>query len=539
MMRSIVSVPTLMLFLIANGAAPGDPGMTVTARSAEIYPKAQCDGKTDDTAALQAWLDKIADDRVLRLPAGTCVFKSTLTTPPGTFGNVTIAGSGYYTTTLEYAGSNTTRDLLTIGSGTIGDSRYEYGWTLTGFRITSATQMSGGAGIHLWHLIRSVVDLVIDGQDGSGRLWNGAWFDECDVVSLPYVAMRAQHDILLVNGSRASEPWWPNYVGEIRLGRGKIGSEALTASTASGIHLAGGVGGLSCEAVDVIGNKNNLVIDASISGTGNQSAVFGSGCYFDTSENGGDNILIDDGIGPGDVTWMGGNKALEIDGSIATCAATCLHIRRWRNGDIHIGSYQIADARNDGITYRDATASLLIGARTSINHNSGYGIRATVSSPAIALTETIFASNTSGAFSPSVLGSSLPIYLSNGACVVHLEIGGAVTGMAYSVQDCRYALKGDVVEVYFDLQLSHKGGNTGPLTLAGLPVTSGRTGRYGGGVPTYFENWSGLSGPLVVILAPNTATARVYQFTPTGLRQTSYTNLTNSTALSGYLRYRR
>ena len=512
----------------------------VAAAENEIYPAARCDGVTDDTAALQAWLDRIANGRVLRLPAGTCVFRSTLHSPPGSFANVTIRGSGYYTSVLEYAGADTGSDLIRIGSGNLGDRNAEAGWTLSGFRITSRTRMTGGAGIHFWHLTQSVVDIVIDGQGGTGDLWNGAWFDEVDVVSVPYVAMRAQHDVLLVNGSRRAEPWWPNYVSGIRLGAGKIGSEALATATSNGIHLAGGVGGLSCEAVDVIGNRHNLLVDTAITGTGNQGDVFGSGCFFDTSENGGDNVLIDDASGPGDAGWMGGTKALEIDGSIATCAAACLDIRNWHNGSIHIGSYQIAAAKRDGVIYRDATAALLIGSLTSVDGNGGYGINALPAVPAIALADTRFAANRAGDFSPSVLRSALPLSLADMPCEMRLAIGGSTEGVTSVARSCRYALHGDEVSLYFDLRLSDKGGRIGALTLTGLPVASAAAaGQSGGGGLTDYDGWIGLEGIPTLTVAPNSTTVRVGRLTSAGLRPVTDKNLGQSTMLAGWLRYRR
>ncbi len=210
---------------------------------------AKFDGKTDDTASLQRAFTYIARHSArLELPAGSARFSAMLTIPSG-YNRFTIAGAGD-NSVLQYAGTGTTNDLIEIG--TPGSNRANSGLTLTGFRITSATRMSGGAALHLWHVVLSRVDPVIDSQAGSGKFYDGIWFDECDVVDVPEVEMAgASHDVVLLNGSRRSEHWWPNYVTEIRFGRGKISpANSQTAAGTlplNGVHVAGGVGGLSFE----------------------------------------------------------------------------------------------------------------------------------------------------------------------------------------------------------------------------------------------------------------------------------------------------
>src|SRR5271163_2792354 len=51
---------------------------------------AKCDGVTDDTAAIAAWLAAATPHVVLRAPAGVCVFTSALAAPAGGLGAVAI-----------------------------------------------------------------------------------------------------------------------------------------------------------------------------------------------------------------------------------------------------------------------------------------------------------------------------------------------------------------------------------------------------------------------------------------------------------------
>jgi hypothetical protein len=105
---------------------------------------------------------------------------------------------------------------------------------------------------------------VIDGQDGNGKFYIGIWFDECDVTVVPYVQTAgASQDVVRVNGSKPGESWFPNYVGEMRFGREKI-SAANPQDAANwpqaGVHVAGSVGGLSFDSVDILGDAHDVVI---------------------------------------------------------------------------------------------------------------------------------------------------------------------------------------------------------------------------------------------------------------------------------------
>ena len=78
---------------------------------------AACDGVTDDTAALTAWLAKAASNVHLVAPAGTCAFATPLA---ATANNFTITGAGTAATVLKYTGASTSSALIALtGSGVL------------------------------------------------------------------------------------------------------------------------------------------------------------------------------------------------------------------------------------------------------------------------------------------------------------------------------------------------------------------------------------------------------------------------------------
>ena len=532
---------------LASATALAGGGTTNRAMSAHfsdvIYARdrgVKCDGTTDDTAAINTMFAGVTANSAVLFPAGTCLFSANILIPGG-INAITIMGSGYYSTVLKYTGTSTTIDLITFGtpgSGSTSSSNINTDIVMTSLRITSATAMTAGAALHIWHVARAVVDPVIDGQDGNGNLYNGLWCDECDIVSVPYVDISANNWGVLDNGSKTSESWYPNYVGELHLGKGKLGpSNGKTMQ--AGIHMAGGVGGLTCDATDIIGSVNNLLVDNAVSGTGNQGAYFGPTCFFDSST--GDNILINDtqsSAGPG------GDREFVFYGPIATCAysgttGNCLNIQSWPNGIINLSGH-IAAAGNDGIKYQDATATLAISGPTYIDSNKNYGIESTVSSPKITFVQPVFYTNTVGDFSANVLGSTLPIYSKQYPCTVGFQFGGASTGMTYTVQKCAYALRGFFVDMTYNLGLSAVGSSTGTATISGLPVAGTTARDAGGSGPAYQGNFATtVTSPILVHVGAGNSSADLYAILGGSQAALNNSHFTASTLFEGTLSYLR
>lgn len=507
---------------------------------------AKFDGTTDDTAALQrAFTYAAKHSAKLNLPAGRARFSAMLSIPSG-YKRFTIAGAGD-STVLQYAGTSRTGDLIEIG--TPGSSGANSGITLTGFRVTSATQMTGGAALHLWHVVLSRIDPIIDSQDGSGRFYDGIWFDECDVVDVPNVEMAgASRDVVLLNGSRRAESWWPNYVDEIRFGRGKISpTNSQTATNAlplNGVHIAGGVGGLSFDSVDIIANKHNITIDQAVAGTGNQTITFGPTTYLDISQH--DDIVIDDNSPP--TQWQGGTKLIDFGGWIASGgqwgskdpSANCINLKAFAAGRVLLRGNVVGACMNNGIYDQDPAATLEVASSEDFYSNGHYDIASAVSRPGIAITNARF-SGRGAAFDANTLTSTLPIYTGEIAMAtpVGLAIGGATRGISYSARRSYYQLLGHLVVVDFGLNLSKKGPNRGALTLIDLPGSETPGAALGGGGSVrYYTGWSGLAGGLdLSVDSLGRSMANIYQSTAGGIAPTFDTNLTDRATLWGEVQY--
>jgi hypothetical protein len=504
------------------------------------------DGKTDDTAALQRAFTYVAKHSAkLNLPAGRSRFSAMLSIPSG-YNHFTIAGSGD-NSVLQYAGAGATDDLIEIG--TPGGKKQISGITVTGFRITSATQMTGGAALHLWHVVASQIDPTMDGPDGSGRFYDGIWFDECDVVDVPNVEMAgASHDVVLLNGSRRTEPWWPSHVDEIRFGRGKI-SPTNSQTVAgifplNGVHVAGGVGGLSFDSVDIIGNQHNLTIDQAVTHTGNQTVTLGPATYVDISQH--DDIVIDDNSPP--TQWQGGSKLVDIGGWIASggqwkskdSSADCIDLKAFAGGRVLLRGNVVAACMNNGVYDQDQTAVVDVASSEDFYENGHYDIASAVARPQIAITNARF-SGRGPAFDAKALTSTLPIYTGEIAMTtpVGLAIGGSTRGIVYSGRRSYFELLGNLLVVDFGLNLASKGPNRGPLTLVDLPAGEMPGAGLGGGSSVrYYTGWIGLVGGLDLSMdSLGRPIANIYQTTARGVASTFSTNLTDRSTLWGQLQY--
>ncbi len=344
---------------------------------------AKCDGVTDDTSAIQNWLNSASDHTLLRAPAGACIFTAALTTPAVGVNFVSIVGAGPHTTTFRYAGPSTSIDLITIGNGSASNN----GWLLQGFQISSATKMTGGAGLHIKRLNRSeFLDVIWDGQDGTGNLWNGVWFDQIDEDFVDGFEARGQNDALRVNGAVGSGP-----KAGLFLSHGKIAGSGV------GIRQGGAFGGLAVDATDVINNGINVSIDNSLANEGNREVFFGANSNIDSATN-GPGIVINDGIA--------GAMTVSLAGWIATGNDVGVYIQRARGAKISISGPAIWNFKSDGVKIDDASAFVQISTATLIHDNGGYGVNATSATDLIT-PGAMPRANGQGAYSPLTHISSL------------------------------------------------------------------------------------------------------------------------------------
>ena len=340
---------------------------------------AKCDGVTDDTAAIAAWLAAARPYVVLKAPAGVCVFASALAAPSGGLSAVAIIGEGAYQTVFRYAGPSTTTDLLTIGDG----ANNYLNWSLSGFSVTSSTVMTSGAGMRLRRVGRSTIrNVVWDGQDGRGRLYDGVWFDRVDEIFVSQFEARGSHDAVAVSGAVGK-----GMKAGLFLAQGKI------SASGTGIHMGGAFGGLATTQVDIIANRTNVVIDTALAAEGNREAFFDTTTNMDTA-TGGDSIIVDDALT--------GAMTLVFNNWLATGTAAGLDIVHCAGCKVSIGAPVIWNFRGDGIRIQDPATFVTIGGATMIHDNGGYGIdRTATPTTGVLSSMAVVLANRLGAYSPN------------------------------------------------------------------------------------------------------------------------------------------
>lgn len=497
---------------------------------------------TDDSASLQAALNwAVSSSGSLVLPCGYGYFSTPLKAGNGT--NWTLRGADNGTcSALVYSGSSTTVDLLTIGE--VGSSGDSYGVTITGFRIDSNTQMTAGDALHLWHLKQSRVDPTMSGQSGNGQFWNGIHYDEVDIVRTPNAYIYgAANDNVLANGSKQSESWYPNYVGEVRLGQGKIAPSDPQLSrggsgqySQTGIHVAGSVGGFSVDAVDIIANHHDVLVDNSQTGVQNQTVLLGPGTFTDSSI--GDNIVLND-TGSTAVPGFGGTKRFFDYGwnACAGCASGTgngITIQNFTDGAVVLAGYAIQGNQGHGIYDEDASAYVSISSSEVFNNNTDVNIASSVKSPKISSNNPTIMSGT--AYEPNALTSTLPMYGGPFAFSPAVNFGGSNAGVQTATTVGNYTLDGRNVRCEFNLTLTSAGTATGDATITGLPMgqdaSIGATG--GGGELSYASGFSGLTGAMALSMDSGGSNfANIYQWGSGGMSPVTNSNFSSTSALRG------
>jgi len=502
---------------------------------------------TDDSVPLQAAINwAVANSGSLILPCGYGYFSTPLKAGNGT--NWTMRGADNATcSTLVYSGTSTTVDLLTIGDvGTSGDS---YSVTITGFRLDTNTQMTAGDGLHLWHLKQSRVDPTISGQSGNGKFWNGVHYDEVDIIRTPNAYIYgAANDNVLVNGSKQSETWYPNYVSEVRLGQGKIapsdpqlnrGGRGQYSQT--GIHVAGSVGGFSTDAVDIIANHHNVVVDNSQTGVQNQTVLLGPETFTDSSID--DNIVLND-TGSTAVPGFGGTKRFfdygwNACGGCASGSGNGVTVQNFTNGAVVLAGYAIQGHQGHGVYDMDPSAVVTIASSEIFGNNAKENIASSSPGMQIASHNPVMLNGT--AYDANTLSSKLPLSGGPFSFTPELKFGGKSTSITYNVQDGQYTLDGMTVNIDFNIALSAVGSATGSATIANLPIgQDSNPAQGGGGIVNYATGLIGLNGSITLSMDNDESRlVGLCQWGATGLSAVTDANFTSSSVMRGRLSFSR
>jgi hypothetical protein len=335
---------------------PASPSLASTAQPRVVYATqfgATFDGVTDDTLELQAFLDAIPEHGAGVMPPGTAIFKSTLTVSGN---DKSLIGAGAHTTVLKYAGASTTSDLLRWENPTNWETATKR-WQIQDFRITSDTDMTAGAALHLHNVTNTVLySVIIDGHEGSVRggdttkskLWNGAWFNCVGTVHVYSMTARAFNDCTIVNGGLTgtngakADCMFVNG----RILQGKVG-----------MRIAGAFGGLSTLGISFQHNDINALVDNSVTAEVNREIFFGSNTWFDT--NWDVSVELNDQFASGSAivqftdTWIGGNQLPAGRGFGLLINAGC-------NPTVIVNGGRIWLNKNSGIKIDSTTATVVV-----------------------------------------------------------------------------------------------------------------------------------------------------------------------------------
>ena len=410
------------------------------------------DGVTDDTAAIQSWLNRLAYGDALVLPAGTFKFTSSLTIPA--IDNISIKGEGRQKSKLLYAGTNTTNNIITIGDGTTSFT----GLALEGFNIDSSTTMTAGTALRIRKQQNggtNIKDVSFSHFNAPKKLWDGIWFDNTSVTTYKGFEINVQNEALIVNGAVGVDTGSDLYVDD-----GTITFASV------GVHCAGGFGGLYLGQVLFYGNTTHFKLDNGRVARFNREIILSDLAVFDGCKDYG--IYVNDTLASGCNLTI--NAFVGSAGRIgAGGIGNNIHIASYPASRVTIGSGQIFNATNDAIFIGDASTYLSVGADVQINNNGGYGINSSVSTTKVKYSCTFFANTAEvhynirsvTSYTPTITASSGTI-TSAGGIVNWQKLGN---GLVYCAVQVNITTNGTG---------SGSVGCTLPFTVRGPAIFAGR-----------------------------------------------------------------
>lgn len=303
-------------------------------------------GTTDDTIALQNWLNALSSDPIGLLSAKTYLFKSALTAP--LVDNRSIIGENPYSSKLLYGGTSTALDFITIGS----DSVETTGWLLRDFAIDSNTQMTSGSALRLIKCIFCAYDgVTLAGQysgsqiNANHKLWDGVYFDGYYYSTWKRSDIKTRNEGIKLRGRNVS--------GSARYSAGLVITDGKIAGCKTGIHAGGDGCCFVVDNIDIIANtQDGILIDTAYGTIGNNQIFFGSGLTVDT--NGRDGIRVDDSLQ--------GWQYLQLDGTwSASNSQNGINILNWGlNGKIKLADCIFLNNVSAGIRISTATPRITI-----------------------------------------------------------------------------------------------------------------------------------------------------------------------------------
>ena len=313
---------------------------------------AKGDGITDDTQALQNWLNALSSKVSGFIPSGNYIFKQTLYKPDATV--ITGCGSS---SMLTYAGTATDIDLLDFGVSSKNTDK----WVLQNFLVTSDTKMTSGYAMRFRRFSDTFIDkVIVEGMDlHKFNLYHGYFFDGCHEVWLSHFQAFCQGNGISVCG------WNDQSNCDLYLSNGYANF------CKNGIVVGGGFGGLFLgNNIELLGNsKTNMTIDQSLNNQSNREVLIDSIGCFDGIWGTPVGLLID----CPDSTAM----QILIEGYICSNTEKLIYIKSAPNSHVSIKSSKLFNSKNHGVVIDDPTTKVVIGNGTTISNNVGWAVFAT------------------------------------------------------------------------------------------------------------------------------------------------------------------
>lgn len=371
---------------------------------------AVADGVTDNATAITLAESELEAGEELYFPPGIYAFKSALTV---TRARAKWRGAGHGQTILRYTGSATDIDLITVGDGST-----EYGEVrMEGFTIQSSTTMTAGTALRLRKLVRSHIDVHLQGQTGyttiGNKLWNGVWFNLIDSASFYGEEVYAQNDGILVNGGLGAV----GYKADLFVGYAKISRCTV------GLRCGGAFGGLYLGNTAFIVNTNNIVIDQTLTAEENREVFISQ-------------VISDECTGVGMYVNDAGGTLIQATGTwFASAGSHGVHINSSAGKFIASGC-RFFNNTGDGMRVSTAVADILVGS-SQFTSNGGYGLNPAVASHRVVWGNCYFAGNTTAAVNytnaPALQAQAGPLVVednsSNQAALVVRGTGANAAGL--------------------------------------------------------------------------------------------------------------
>lgn len=302
------------------------------------------DGATDDTVAINRFLAATGNNLAGYIPSGTYRFTAPLNAVVAN--NITIYGPGY----LLYTGvAAPASDLLTFGDGV---SLYQY-LDLSFGGIGSSTALTANFAVRVKKFVGVNIDTIINGPVGNqGNLYQGIWFDNTSTINLGTSQFYTTAKNILWNNGSELHCAAAQVYGKFVAGNG----------TGIGIHIAGGCGGFYSENINQLYNEYGVIIDTSVSATGNTQMFFDTGA-FDTNKIAA--VFVNDSVS------NSLSKTIHLGCWVSSSTAGGgLVVGNWRDGKVYITTAKIINHTGAGVYLNDATTRVEVSNASRISNNN-------------------------------------------------------------------------------------------------------------------------------------------------------------------------